>query len=61
MRLNFKVTNKEAKYEVVLARLEIAKVSREQEEKIKAYSHVVVGQITVEYLVNGQKLIKYLH
>ncbi|XP_041020616.1 uncharacterized protein LOC121262251 [Juglans microcarpa x Juglans regia] len=58
VQLEFKVTNNEAEYQAVLARLAITRVLGGEEIEMKADSQVVVGQITGEYLARGSKLIK---
>lgn len=46
MRLNFRVINNEAEYEVVLVGLAIAKASRGEEVEMKADLEVVVKRIS---------------
>ncbi|XP_041022883.1 uncharacterized protein LOC121263835 [Juglans microcarpa x Juglans regia] len=60
IRLEFKVLNNEVEYEAVLAGLAIARALGEKEADMKAYTQVVVSQITEEYLVKGKRLKKYL-
>lgn len=50
IRLNFKVTNNEVEYEVVLTGLAIAKTLAGEEVEMRVDSQVVVDQITGEYL-----------
>lgn len=59
--LNFIITNNEAEYEVILTRLAIMEASSREKVEMRADSKIMLGQITGEYLVKGQKLIKYLH
>lgn len=58
--MGFKVTNNEAEYEAILARLTIVETLGTREVNIKADSQVVVGQVTGEYLAKSEKLKKLL-
>lgn len=60
MRLEFKTTNNEAKYEVLLARLAMVEPLGAKEVDVKVDSQVVVNQVIGEYLTKGEKLKKYL-
>lgn len=60
IRLEFKVTNNKAEYEVVVAGLAIAKASRAKEVNMKADSQVIVGQIIGKYLAKGKRLKRNL-
>lgn len=56
VRLGFKVMNKEAEYEAVLAGFVIAETLGTREVKMKVDSQGVVGQIIGDYLTKGEKL-----
>lgn len=60
IRLEFKITNNEAEYEAVLARLAIVGALGIKEVDMKADSEVLVNQIIGEYLTKGEKLKRYI-
>jgi ribonuclease HI len=59
IRIGFKTTNNEAKYEAVLAGLEIARELGAEDVEVRSGSQVIVCQIQGEYEVKGEHM-KYL-
>jgi len=60
INLTFETTNNEVEYEVVLARLGLARELGVKNLEIRSDSQVVVGDIKGRYEAQGDKMIKYL-
>ena len=58
VQLQFSATNNEAKYEVVLTNLRIAKALGTKNLKLKTDSKLVVGQTTNEYEMKEERMQK---
>ena len=60
LRLGFKVSNNEVKYEALLAGLRLAKELKAGNFQICSNSQLVVKQVTKEYQVRGEKITAHL-
>ena len=60
VRLQFPVTNNEAKYEAILTSLRIAKALGIKNLKLRTDSKLIVGQITNEYEEKKERMKRYL-
>jgi len=60
IKLDFITTKNEAKYEVVLAKLSIAREIGATNVEVRSNSQVVVGHIQGEFEAQWDKMIKYL-
>ena len=60
VRLNYPTTNNEAKYEVLVAGLDLAKVARAKSVIVYCDSQVVTSQVNYDFKCKGEKLKKYL-
>ena len=60
VRLNFPTTNNEAKYEVLVARLDLAKVAGATNVVVHCDSQVVMSQVNSNYECKGEQIKKYL-
>jgi ribonuclease HI len=60
LRLKFKITNNEAKYEAVIAGLRMTLELRAKFVKIQSDSQVIVGHIRGEFEAKGEKMKRYL-
>ena len=60
VRLNYPTTNNEAKYEVLVAGLDLAKVARATSVIVYCDSQVVTSQVNSDFKCKGEKLKKYL-
>ena len=60
LRFRFKASNNEAKYEVLITRLNLAKEMKVESLEIYSDSQLVVCQVTNEYQVRGQRMVSYL-
>ena len=58
--LNYPTTNNEAKYEVLVAGLDLAKVARATSVIVYCDSQVVTSQVNSDFKCKGEKLKKYL-
>ena len=56
----FKVSNSEAKYEVVIAGLHLTRELQVRNVKIFSYSQLVMNQVNDIYLARGEKMAAYL-
>jgi ribonuclease HI len=61
IKLDFVTTNNEAEYEVVLARLSIAREMRAKNVEIRSDSQVVVSHVQGVAEAQGEKMIQYLN
>ena len=59
IRLGFLVFNNETKYEVILARVNLAKSISLEKLIICSDSHLVVGQVNGEYETGDHLMVKY--
>ncbi len=60
IRLNFKASNNEAEYEVVLAGLNLAKTLGAKNLIIHCYSLLIASQINGEYMARDERMAAYL-
>ena len=60
VRLQFPVTNNEAKYEALLTRLSLARVFKAKTLIVHASSQLVVGQVKGDYEVKEERMQTYL-
>jgi ribonuclease HI len=60
LRLEFKTTNNETKYEAVLARLGITLEMGAKSIEVRSNSQVIVGHIKGEFEAKGEKMKLYL-
>lgn len=60
IKMDFVTRNNEAEYKAVLAGLTIAREMGALNFEIRSDSQVVVGQISREYITQGDRLVKYL-
>ena len=60
VRLDFPTTNKEAKYEVLIARLDLAKAARAINMVVYCDSQVVTSQVNGNYNCKNEQIKKYL-
>ena len=60
VRLDYPTTNNEAKYEVLVAGLDLAKVARATSVIVYCDSQVVTSQVNSDFKCKGEKLKKYL-
>ena len=60
VRLDYPTTNNEAKYEVLVAGLDLAKVARATTVIVYCDSQVVTSQVNSDFKCKGEKLKKYL-
>ena len=60
VRLNFPTTNNEAKYETLVAGLNLAKVAGATSVVIHCNSQVVTNQVNGDYECKGERMKKYL-
>jgi len=60
VRLDFPTTNNEAKYEALVARLNLAKVAKATIVVIHCDSQVITNQVNREYKCKGERMKKYL-
>jgi ribonuclease HI len=60
LRLEFIITNNEAEYKVVLARLKLAQEMGAEYVEVRRDSKVIVGHIRGEYKTKGEKMKLYL-
>ena len=60
VRLNFLTTNNNAEYEVLVARLDLAKVAGETSVIVYCDSQVVTSQVNGDFECKGEKMKKYL-
>ena len=60
VRLNFPTTNNEAKYEVLVAGLDLAKVAGATNVVVYCDSQVVMSQVNSNYECKGEQIKKYL-
>jgi ribonuclease HI len=60
LRLEFIITNNEAKYKVVLAGLKLAQEMGAEYVEVQSDSQVIVGHIRGEYKTKGEKMKLYL-
>jgi len=61
LRFNFKASNNQAEYEVLIARLLLVKIMGAQKVECKTDSRVMVGHINGEYQVKDPLFLKYYH
>ena len=59
LRFGFKAFNKEAEYEALIARLNLAKEMKVESLEIYSDSQLVVCQVTDEYQARGEKIGAY--
>ena len=59
MRLDFLVSKNETGYEVILARVDLAKSVTLEKFIIRSDSQLVVGQVNREYKTRDQRMVKY--
>ncbi|KAJ8768583.1 hypothetical protein K2173_022700 [Erythroxylum novogranatense] len=59
-RLEFRASNNEAKYEALIAGLQLAREIEVKYLKVYSDSQIVVGQVTGQYEAKGDNMIKYL-
>ena len=60
VHLNFPTTNNEAKYEALVARLDLAKAAGATSVVIHCDSQVVTNQVNSDYECKGERMKKYL-
>ena len=60
VRLNFLTTNNEAKYETLVAGLDLAKAAGATSVVIHYDSQVVINQVNSDYECKGERMKKYL-
>jgi ribonuclease HI len=60
LRLEFKVTNNEVEYEVVIVGLRIAQEMGAEYVEVQSDSQVIFGHIKGEFEVKGEKMKLYL-
>ena len=60
VHLNFPTTNNEAKYEALVARLDLAKAAGATSVVIHCDSQVVTNQVNSDYKCKGKRMKKYL-
>ena len=60
VRLNFPTTNNEAKYEALMAGLNLAKVAKATSVDVYCDSQVVTSQMNGDYECKGERMKKYL-
>ena len=60
IRLNFPTTNNEAEYEVLIARLDLAKAEEATDVVVYYDSQVVTSQVNGDYECKGERMKKYL-
>ena len=60
VHLDYPSTNNEAKYEVLVAGLDLAKVTRAKSVIVYCDSQVVTSQVNYDFKCKGEKLKKYL-
>ena len=60
VRLDYPTTNDEAKYEVLVARLDLAKVARATSVIVYCDSQVVTSRVNYDFKCKGEKLKRYL-
>ena len=60
LTFGFKASNKEAKYEALIAGLNLTKEMKGETPEIYNDSQLVVCQITDKYQVRGEKMVAYL-
>ena len=60
VRLDFPTTNNEAKYEALMARLNLAKVAKATSVDVYCDSQVVTSQMNGDYECKGERMKKYL-
>ena len=60
VHLDYPTTNNEAKYEVLVAGLDLAKVARATSVIVYCDSQVVTSQVNSDFKCKGEKLKKYL-
>ena len=60
VRLDYPTTNDEAKYEVLVAGLDLAKVTRATSVIVYCDSQVVTSQVNYDFKCKGEKLKKCL-
>ena len=60
IRLDFPTTNNEAKYEALVARLDLAKVAGAENMIIHFDSQVITSQINGDYECRNERMKKYL-
>ena len=60
IRLDFPTTNNKAKYEALVARLDLTKVSRAENVVVHCNSQVVMSQINGGYKCKNERMKRYL-
>ena len=60
VHLDYPSTNNEAKYEVLVAGLDLTKVTRAKSVIVYCDSQVVTNQVNYDFKCKGEKLKKYL-
>ena len=60
VRLDFPTTNNEAKYEALMARLNLAKATKATSVDVYCNSQVVTSQMNSDYECKGERVKKYL-
>ena len=60
VKLEFTATNNQAKYEVLIAGLELAKVVKADRVKIRTYSQLVANHVSERFQPRDEKMEQYL-